>query len=167
MATVASRAHLSVCQRRRFPAALLAWGFTPCLQRQSQLLGLLVPGVFRTHSGFALPSVRPFVSTLCVPDSHACQGYLEMCLGKFLNVVDAVDGWVVSGLGQSGLQQQMQDHLSVLRVVLIPRVVHGLASAGQRQSRNQPQLEALAVEKIRQRPMDSCWSLQSLSRLSS
>jgi hypothetical protein len=58
----ASRAHFSVRQGRRFTAALLAWGFTPCLQRQSQLLGLLVPGVFRTHSGLALPTVRPFAN---------------------------------------------------------------------------------------------------------
>src|SRR5277367_4324731 len=47
----------------------------------------------------------------------------------------------------------MQDHLSVFGVVLIPRVVHRFASTGERQSRNQPQLEALPVEKIRQRSM--------------
>ena len=56
------------------------------------------------------------------------------------------------GLCQSGLQQ-VQDHLGILRIVLIPLVVHGFASSRERQGRNQPQLEALAVEKIRERPM--------------
>ncbi len=59
---VASRALLSVRQRRRFATAPDPRGFTSTFQRQSQLLGLLAPGVFRTHSGFALPSVRPFIS---------------------------------------------------------------------------------------------------------
>src|SRR3984957_9036700 len=47
----------------------------------------------------------------------------------------------------------MQDHLGVFGIVLVPRVMHRFAGTGQRQSRNQPQLEALTVEKIRQRSM--------------
>jgi len=46
-----------------------------------------------------------------MPDSDAGQRYLEMGLGKFLDVVDAMHQWVVPGLSQSGLQH-MQDHLS-------------------------------------------------------
>jgi len=51
----------------------------------------------------------------------------------------------VPSLSQPGLQQ-MQNHLGVFGIVLVPRVVHGFASAGERQSRNQPQLEALRDE---------------------
>ena len=75
-----------------------------------------------------------------------------MGLRKFLDVVDAVHQRVVPGLRQTGLQQ-VQDHLGVFRIVLVPGVVHGLARAGQRQRWNQSQFETLAVEKIRQRPM--------------
>jgi len=75
---VASRAHLSVRQRRRFAAALDSRGFTPPFQRQSQLLGLLAPGVVRTHGSFALPSVRPFTSAafkaLPSPAGYYCLG---------------------------------------------------------------------------------------------
>jgi hypothetical protein len=45
----------------------------------------------------------------------------------------------------------MQDHLRILGIILIPRVVHGFARARQGDGRNQPQLAALLLEKVRQR----------------
>src|SRR5438093_3321320 len=38
-------------------------GFTSCLQRELQLLGLLAPGPFETHGRSALPTVRPFAAS--------------------------------------------------------------------------------------------------------
>src|SRR6266568_1936357 len=35
-------------------------GFTSCLQRELQLLGLLAPSPFESHGRSALPTVRPF-----------------------------------------------------------------------------------------------------------
>ncbi|MBA2458502.1 MAG: hypothetical protein H0V43_06050 [Gemmatimonadales bacterium] len=43
-----------------FTAALALGGFTPCLQRELQLPGLLVPGLPTTHERSALLPVRPF-----------------------------------------------------------------------------------------------------------
>jgi hypothetical protein len=63
-----------------------------------------------------------------VPDTQARQGHLEMRLGKFLDVVDAVGHWIVLGLSLSGLQQ-MEDYLSILGIVLVPRFVRGLRNA--------------------------------------
>jgi hypothetical protein len=71
---------------------------------------------------------------------------------KFLDIVDAVDHWVVPDLSQSGLQQ-MQDHLGVFGIVLVPGVVRRFAGTGERQCGNQPQPKTLLVAKIRQRPM--------------
>lgn len=67
-------------------------------------------------------------------------------LGQFLCVVGAVQQRVVPGLAQAGLEQ-MQDPLRILGIVLVPRVVHRLASASERQRRNQSQLEALAMKE--------------------
>src|SRR5208283_4364871 len=55
-------------------------------------------------------------------------------------------------LRQSTLQK-MQDHLSVLGIVLVPGVVHGFASAGQSQRRNKLQFEPFRVEEVGERPM--------------
>lgn len=57
---VVSRASVSAHRRQGFAASLALGGFTPCLQRELQLPGLLVPGPSETHGRFALPSVRPF-----------------------------------------------------------------------------------------------------------
>src|SRR5437867_4049888 len=38
-------------------------GFTPCLQHELQLLGLLAPGPFESHGRSALPTVRPFAAS--------------------------------------------------------------------------------------------------------
>src|SRR6266851_9283116 len=64
---VASRAHLSARQRRRFAAALDSRGFTPPFQRQSQLLGLLAPGVVRTHGGSLSLPFGPLPARLSRP----------------------------------------------------------------------------------------------------
>lgn len=58
-------------------------------------------------------------------DSDARQRYLEMGLGKLLDVVDVVHQWVLRVLSQSGLQQ-MQDHLGILRIVLVPGIIRSL-----------------------------------------
>src|SRR5207249_2408992 len=38
-------------------------GFTSCVQRELQLLGLLAPDPFETHGRSALPTVRPFAAS--------------------------------------------------------------------------------------------------------
>src|ERR1700730_18360188 len=55
-------------------------------------------------------------------------------------------------LVQTGFEE-MQNYLRVLRIVLIPGVVHCLAGAGQRQGRNQAQVETLAMKEVGQRSM--------------
>jgi hypothetical protein len=42
-------------------------GFTPCLQRELHLRGLLVHGLSEIHGGFALLSVRPFAAFPACP----------------------------------------------------------------------------------------------------
>ena len=58
---VRSWALVSARRRRRFAAPLASQGFTPTLQRELQLPGLLAHGVFETHGRPALLLVRPFV----------------------------------------------------------------------------------------------------------
>src|SRR6516165_5736373 len=47
----------------------------------------------------------------------------------------------------------MENDLSVFGIVLVPRVVHGFASAGQSQGRDEVQLESFGVEEVGQSPM--------------
>jgi hypothetical protein len=87
-----------------------------------------------------------------VPDPHPGQGYLAMRLGQFPHVIDPVDHWIVPDLGQASLQQVQgsPEHPSDR---FYPRSVHGFARTRPCQCRHQPERKALAVEKIRQRPM--------------
>ena len=61
---VSSRALVFVGRHRGFAAPLYARGFTPTLEQQLQLLGLLAPGISETHVRFALLSVQPFAPRL-------------------------------------------------------------------------------------------------------
>src|SRR5260370_39325717 len=91
------------------------------------------------------------------------QGNVMMGLRQLLGVVDAVHQRVMPGLAEAGLQQ-MQDYLSIFGIVLIPGVVHRLAGPRQRQGGDETQLEAMAVEKIRQRPMIVAGGLEADQR---
>ena len=53
---------MSARRRPGFAASLALGGFTPRLQRELQLPGLLAPGPSETHGWCALPSVRPFAA---------------------------------------------------------------------------------------------------------
>ena len=64
-----------------------------------------------------------------VPYAGPRQRDLMMSLRQFLRVVGAVDQRIMPGLAQTSLEQ-VQDNLRILRIVLIPGVVHRLASAG-------------------------------------
>lgn len=86
---------------------------------------------------------------LC-PHADPRQRDLMVSLGQFLRVVDAPQQRVVPDLAQPRLEQ-VQDHLRVLGVFLVPGVVRCLAGAGQGQVRNQTQLQALVMKKVSQR----------------
>jgi hypothetical protein len=95
-----------------------------------------------------------------VPDAGPRQRDLVVGLGQFLRVIGAVDHRIVPDLAQPGLEQ-VQNDLRILGIVLVPRVVHRLAGAGQRQSRNQPEREALTMKKVRQRTVIVAGCLES------
>lgn len=47
--------------------------------------------------------------------------------------------------------EHVQDDLGILRVVLVPAIVQGLARSGQSDGRDERQLETSSVEMVRQR----------------
>jgi hypothetical protein len=61
-----------------------------------------------------------------------------------------VDERIVIKLSRARLQE-MKNDLTIFRVVLIPGVIVGLASAGDRDGGDEAKAEALAVEKVSQR----------------
>jgi len=84
-----------------------------------------------------------------MPDTGSGQRNLVMRLGQLLGVVGTGGQWVAPGLAQAGLEQ-VQNHLCMARIVLIPRVVLRLARARECQRGDQPQLETLALQKVSQ-----------------
>ena len=64
-----------------------------------------------------------------------------MRLREFLQVVEPMQERIVATLGQAGTQQ-VQDHLRILEVVLVPAVVDRLAGARRRQARPWPRSAA-------------------------
>ena len=64
-----------------------------------------------------------------VPHSSPRHRHLMMSLRQLLRVVGASDQRIMPGLAQTSLEH-VQDNLRILRVVLVPGVVHRLASAG-------------------------------------
>jgi hypothetical protein len=55
-------------------------------------------------------------------------------------------------LGESTFEE-MQDNLGILRIILIPRVVHGFSGASKSDGRNELEMKTLGVEKISKRSM--------------
>ncbi len=59
---------------------------------------------------------------------------------------------IVVVLSHAGLEQMEQD-LGVLRIVLVPGVMHGFAGSLHSKRSDQLQMETLGLQKVRQRPV--------------
>jgi hypothetical protein len=68
-------------------------------------------------------------------------------LRQLLEIVSPFDDRIEEALGRSGAQQ-VEDDLSVFRVVLIPGVMQRLARPGDREAGGQSQLEALRAKEV-------------------
>ena len=75
-----------------------------------------------------------------------------MGLGQFLDVGDVGNQRIVIELDRADLEH-MQDDLRILGIVLVPAVMQRLAGAGQRDRRDQLQIEASLSEVMRQGAM--------------
>ena len=95
-------------------------------------------------------------------------------LFKVVDGLYQIRGFDISNMtvmeGDTGLEQMKQD-LRVLRIVLVPRVMHGFGRTRHSQGRDQLQVKALGLQKVRKLPMvvadgledDANWALQTLT----
>lgn len=71
---------------------------------------------------------------------------------QLLEIMRVVHERIIVALGHAGSDQVQQD-LRILRIVLIPGVVHRFASACNSQRRDQLQVKALTEQEMGQGPM--------------
>src|SRR5277367_367444 len=84
----------------------------------------------------------------------ACLLQRYLCIGQrqLLKVMDLVREWIMVVLGHAGLEQMKQD-LGILRIVLVPGVMHGFAGSRHSERGDQLQMETFSQQEMCQWPV--------------